>query len=459
MNDKSNPFELENDDDVEEIVTDTPDESIEDTLEMSSDEAVQIDRGIESIFIHEEDIEVKNVPIRKERKIRLGSVITFVLAVTMIGGGAYTVGYYNGQINLNEAVINDKIETMLDSNYRAEIYRSVVEYLDENGVKSLEAGSNISEIYKNVGSSVVGITSKSYVFDWFNNQRESQASGSGVIIDETATAFYVVTNYHVVTDASDVMVEVANNQIINSKLIGYDEDTDLAVLSIEKKDIPEDILKTIKPIPVGDSSKLEIGEIAIAIGNPLGYNNSVTLGIVSAVERQVNVDATMRYIQTDAAINPGNSGGALVNDRGELIGINTAKIAIVDVEGMGFAIPSETMTTIVSELISQGYVSKPYIGIGGADIDESTANLYNIPVGVLVRHVYDGSPAKAAGIKELDLIVAVNDIKVFSMTDLTDTLRQFRPGDTINIKLVRDENQTMVIPVILGDRNAPTQNE
>ena len=212
----------------------------------------------------------------------------------MIGGGAYTVGYYNGQINLNESAINDKIETMLDSNYKAEIYRSVVDYLDENGVKSLEAGSNISEIYKNVGSSVVGITSKSYVFDWFNNQRESQASGSGVIIDQTATAFYVVTNYHVVTDASDVMVEVANNQIINSKLIGYDEDTDLAVLSIEKKDIPEDILKTIKPIPIGDSSKLEIGEIAIAIGNPLGYNNSVTLGIVSAVERQVNEDGTVR---------------------------------------------------------------------------------------------------------------------------------------------------------------------
>ena len=150
--------------------------------------------------------------------------------------------------------------------------------------------------------------------------------------------------------------------------------------------------------------------------------------------------------------------GALVNDRGELIGINTAKIAIVDVEGMGFAIPSETMTNIVTELIRQGYVSKPYIGIGGADIDESTANLYNIPVGVLVRHVYDGSPAKAAGIKEMDLIVAVNDIKVFSMTDLTDALRQFKPGDTINIKLVRNENETLVIPVVLGDRNAPTQN-
>lgn len=462
MNDKPKSFELEIEDDETIEKNEATDEWIEDTFE--NDDAFENENnlhgsGIESIFIHEEDKEVKTVPIRKERKIRLGSVIMFFLAVSMIGGGAYTVGYYNGQINLNEVAINDKIETMLNSNYKAEIYRSVVDYLDENGVKSLEAGSNISEIYKNVGSSVVGITSKSYVFDWFNNQRESQASGSGVIIDETSTVFYVVTNYHVVTDASDVMIEVANNQIINSKLIGYDEDTDLAVLSIEKKDIPEDVLKTIKPIPVGDSSKLEIGEIAIAIGNPLGYNNTVTLGIVSAVERQVAQDGTMRYIQTDAAINPGNSGGALVNERGELIGINTAKIAIVDVEGMGFAIPSETMKTIVSELISQGYVSKPYIGIGGADIDESTANLYNIPVGVLVRHVYDGSPAKVAGIKEMDLIVAVNDIKVFSMTDLTDALRQFKPGETINIKLVRNENETLVIPVILGDRNAPSTNK
>lgn len=459
MNDESKSYELDHDA-VEEIEkADIPETVADDTFEISPEEASNEDHGIASIFIHEEDKEPMNVPVRKERKIRFSSVIMFVLAVTMIGGGAYTVGYYNGQIHLNEAAINDKIVNMLDSNYRAEIYRSVVDYLDENGVKSLEAGNNISEIYKNVGASVVGITSKSYVFDWFNNQRESQASGSGVIIDQNATHFYIVTNYHVVTDASDVMVEVANNQIINSKLIGYDEDTDLAVLSIEKKDIPSDILKTITPIPIGDSSKLEIGEIAIAIGNPLGYNNSVTLGIVSAVERQVKSDATMRYIQTDAAINPGNSGGALVNSRGELIGINTAKIAIVDVEGMGFAIPSDTMKDVVSELIRQGYVSKPYIGIGGADIDESTANLYNIPVGVLVRHVYDGSPAKAAGIKEMDLIVGVNDVKVFGMTDLTDALKQYKPGETINIKLVRNEKETLVIPVVLGDRNAPTQNK
>ena len=225
-------------------------------------------------------------------------------------------------------------------------------------------------------------------------------------------------------------------------------------MSIQKKDINADLLKEIKPIAIGDSEKIQIGEIAIAIGNPLGYNNTVTQGIISAVDRQVDEDTNVMYIQTDAAINPGNSGGALVNSKGELIGINSAKIAETDVEGMGFAIPTEKMMTIVGELMESGYVSRPYIGIGGVDIDESTAKLYDIPMGVLVRYVYENSPAQTAGVEVMDLVIGINDENVYNMNDLTTILSKYKPGDTIQLKIVRDEKNEMVVPVVLGNKGS-----
>ncbi|HSN67054.1 MAG TPA: trypsin-like peptidase domain-containing protein, partial [Fusibacter sp.] len=363
----------------EEVVND----EVENISENESEIEADIDSGAsenESIEISEEHVEAVVVPVRKSGKIKMSTVLMVLLSVVLIGGSAYTIGYYNGQINLNDADINERVEALLESNYKSEIYKSVKEYIDESGINSSISEADVTEIFKNVSNSIVGITSKTYIYDWFNSQQESQVTGSGVIFDQTPELFYVVTNYHVISDATDVIVEIAKDQIVNSKVVGFDESTDLAVLAIEKKDINADLLKEIKPIAIGDSEKIQIGEIAIAIGNPLGYNNTVTQGIISAVDRQVDEDTNVMYIQTDAAINPGNSGGALVNSKGELIGINSAKIAETDVEGMGFAIPTEKMMTIVSELMENGYVSRPYIGIGGVDIDESTAKLYDIPM-------------------------------------------------------------------------------
>ena len=411
----------------------------------------------EFITIKEEAAEAKPIKVNKKRHIKLSSVLTVMLAIVLISGSTYTIGYYNGQINLNESAINDKIDMLLESNFKADIYQSVKEYIDQTGVNTTMTDADVSEIYKNVGNSIVGITSKSYIYDWFNNQQEATAKGSGVIIDQDSKQFFIVTNYHVVSDATDVVVELAKDQIVDSKLIGYDETTDLAVISIQKSDVNSDLIGDLRPIVIGDSSKLQIGEVAIAIGNPLGYSNTVTSGIVSAVDRQVSEDTDLTYIQTDAAINPGNSGGALVNSKGELIGINSAKIAETDVEGIGFAIPSDKVMEIAQELMDKGYVSRPFIGIGGVDVDENSAKLYNIPMGVLVKYVYEGSPAEKAGLQVTDLIVGMNDQNIYNMEDLTTQLATYKVGDTVKLKIVRNEKEEMEINVVLGEKGTQKQ--
>lgn len=419
--------------------------------EVFSEEAPALEE--ERIEIDVESPEIQEVPVKKAKKLSLKSVMAVFLAVVLIGGSTYTIGYYNGQINLNEAKIDEQVQKMLEKNYRAEIYQSVKSYIDENGVTVPVSESDISEIFNNVSNSVVGITSKTYIYDWFNQQKESQMTGSGVIIGETNDLFYIVTNHHVISDATDVVVELSKDQIVNAELVGSDESTDLAVISVKKSDIHSELINDIKPIIIGDSEALKIGEIAIAIGNPLGYTNTITKGIVSAVDRQVGDDTDIMYIQTDAAINPGNSGGALVNGKGELVGINTAKIADTRVEGMGFAIPTDKMNEIVAELIEKGYVSRPYIGIGGVNVDENTAELYKIPMGVLVRYVYDQSPAKAAGVKEMDLIIGIDDVNIYNMDDLTEEIGNHKTGDEITLRIIRNEKEEISLKVILGDRS------
>ena len=333
------------------------------------------------------------------------------------------------------------------------VYKSVIKYFDDNGNPVTVGDVNIASIYENVSHSVVGLTSKLKYFDWFNNERYTEGTGSGVIVKEEKDRYYIVTNFHVVDGATEVVAEIVSDQIVPATLIGYDEDSDLAVVSIMKADIRDAYKSVIKPIEVGVSNDLKVGEPAIAIGNPLGYNNTVTYGVVSALDRNVNSDQANEYIQTDAAINPGNSGGALVNKKGYLIGINTAKIADTNVEGIGFAIPTDTIMPIVAELIKNGYVSKPYMGIGGVNIDEDTSKLYEIPIGVLVKYIYEDSPALKAGLKEMDVIIGIDDTKIFTMDDLTTTLSGYNPGDKITVKIIRDGKDKIELPLTLGDRN------
>ena len=308
---------------------------------------------------------------------------------------------------------------------------------------ALAKTSSVSEIAKKVGPSIVGIrmTVNTRQSGFFGNYNSGQAEGSGIIINGDG---YIMTNYHVVQYAdpkaggsSNTILEVflPDKRQAEARFIGGDSKNDLAVIKIDLKNLPVATL--------GDSSKLEVGELAIAIGNPLGmeFAGSVTVGVISALNRTVDTgDKTLNLIQTDAAINPGNSGGALVNSQGQVIGINTIKISVSGVEGLGFAIPVNDAKPIVNQLISYGYVKgRPLIGIsGGVEVTRALAEQNNLPVGIYIRSVIPGSGAEKAGIKEEDVLVSMAGKKITTMKELEDVKKGYKAGDTVDVTVVRD---------------------
>ncbi|MFZ7102876.1 MAG: S1C family serine protease [Peptococcaceae bacterium] len=303
--------------------------------------------------------------------------------------------------------------------------------------------SPVVAISEQVGPTVVGVSNRGRVQDFFGRTSiEERGSGSGVIIDSRG---YIVTNYHVIEGASEVIVSLADGRKVEAEIIGSDSRTDLAVLKITANDLPVAVL--------GDSNKIKTGELVVAIGNPLGieFARSVTVGVVSATERTLTIgDRQFSLIQTDAAINPGNSGGALVNGEGRIIGINSAKLVIEGVEGMGFAIPISDAKPIIDELIDKGYVSRPYLGIGGSVIDEITARRVNVPQGILVRQLVAGGPAHKAGIQEMDIITAVDGTEVKDFDDLNTILEKHKPGDQVTVTVDRD-GEKLELPLALGE--------
>ncbi|MDK2823852.1 MAG: serine protease Do [Clostridia bacterium] len=303
--------------------------------------------------------------------------------------------------------------------------------------------SPVVAIAEQVGPTVVGVSNRGRVQDFFGRTTiEERGSGSGVIIDSRG---YIVTNYHVIEGASEVIVSLADGRKIEAEIVGSDPRTDLAVLKINAKNLPVAIL--------GDSTKIRTGELVVAIGNPLGieFARSVTVGVVSAKDRTLTIgDRQFKLIQTDAAINPGNSGGALVNGQGHVIGINSAKLVIKGVEGMGFAIPISDAKPIIDELIKKGYVSRPYLGIAGTVIDEIDANRWNVPQGILIRQLVVRGPAHKAGLKEMDIITAVDGQKVKDFNDLTNILEKHKPGDKVTLTIDRN-GKKLDVPLVLGE--------
>nr|WP_122011670.1 trypsin-like peptidase domain-containing protein [Maliibacterium massiliense] len=281
-----------------------------------------------------------------------------------------------------------------------------------------------------------------------------ESGGSGVIL--TADG-YVVTNQHVVAGATEIKVILSDNETTyTAKLIGADERTDLAVLKIDAKNLT--------PMTLGDSSALRVGETVIAIGNPINdeLSGTVTSGIVSASQRELTVDSTgrtLRLIQHTAPINPGNSGGALVNTRGELIGINSRKTVVagydangrtISAEGIGFAIPSSEAKPVIEQLMSQGYVTRPWVGFAGYGLTEQEAEMNDVPQGIFVDTVYDG-PAKNAGIKKGDILIGINNIDTATFNAFSQELEKHNPGDTVPIKLWRDGKE-LTVEVTLQER-------
>ncbi len=325
------------------------------------------------------------------------------------------------------------------------------------GTQSLHGGDNtpslppssldyapVVTIAETVGPTVVGVSNQGMGRSLFRQQLVEQGSGSGVIISKEG---HIVTNYHVIDGADKVVVTLADGRQLEAVIRGSDPETDLAVLQIEADNFPVSAL--------GDSDEVRVGEMVVAIGNPLGaeFARSVTVGVISAKDREITIeDRKYNLIQTDAAINPGNSGGALVNSQGRVIGINSAKLVIQGVEGMGFAIPISDAKPIIDELIEKGYVSRPSLGIWGYVIDARLAAQNSVPQGIYISEPIAGGPASAAGLREGDIITGVNETKIENFDDLREVLAQFKPGDQINVRYYRRGKEASVA-LVLGERS------
>ena len=316
-------------------------------------------------------------------------------------------------------------------------------------VKTSAAGAettdstDVSDVVANVMPGIVAVntTVESTSTDWFGRQytQESKGAGSGMIISEESNTLYVMTNYHVVEGAKEVSVQFADETSATATVKGYDEDKDVAVLTIDMSQLSDDTKNAIAVMVMGDSDELKAGESAIAIGNALGYGQSVTTGVISAVNREVALtDKTMTLIQTSAAINPGNSGGALLNGKGEVIGMNTVKYSDTSVEGMGYAIPINTALETAKGIIDGTIVAKTdettaYLGITGGTLDEDTASAYNAPAGIYVSNVASGSAAQRAGLQAGCIITGFNGEDVSTMEDLQAMIQNCAPGDSVTI--------------------------
>ena len=310
--------------------------------------------------------------------------------------------------------------------------------------------SDVSDIVENTLPSIVSITNMSVqeVQNFFGgtSQQESESAGSGIIISQNDSELLVVTNNHVVEGSDTLTVTFNDGNSVEAQIKGTDSARDLAVVAVPLDKILDDTMNAIKVATLGDSDSLKVGEPAIAIGNALGYGQSVTTGIVSATGRTID-GFDGEYIQTDAAINPGNSGGALLNANGEVIGINSAKINSSAVEGMGFAIPISDASDVIQNLMNKETRSKVsdeergYLGIKGYDVSEEGAQMYNMPTGVYVKEVMSGGGAEKAGLTKGSIITGFEGSSISGMSSLQEQLQYYKAGEEVTLTVqIPDKN-------------------
>lgn len=298
--------------------------------------------------------------------------------------------------------------------------------------------------------SIVAITETSTVSSYFGQTYSTEGAGSGFIVKEDNDELLIVTNNHVVEGADSITVTFIDDSTANGIVKGLDSAADLAVLSVKISDLKEETKQKIKVASLGHSDDVKVGQMAIAIGNALGYGQSVTVGYISAKDRQVQVgdensnsSNTMTLLQTDAAINPGNSGGALLDANGNVIGINSVKYADTKVEGIGYAIPMTDAVPIINELMNRKVLKdeeKGYLGISGRTVGESLSQAYGLPVGVFVSAVSDNGAAKQAGIKQGDIITKINDAKITSIEQVQEKVNSMEAGTEITVTISRSQD-------------------
>ena len=327
--------------------------------------------------------------------------------------------------------------------------------------------SDIATIAKNAMPSIVSITNMSVqeVQSFFGGtqQQESTSVGSGIIIGQTDSELLILTNNHVVEGNEKLTVSFVDNESVEANVKGTDSTKDLAVVAVKISDVKDSTMDEIAVATMGDSSKLEVGEQVIAIGNALGYGQSVTSGIVSATERTLDGYEGGTLIQTDAAINPGNSGGALLNSNGEVIGINTAKVATDSVEGMGYAIPISDASDTIQNLMNQETKTKVseaeqgYLEIQGVDVSDESAKMYNMPTGVYISDVVKNGEAQQAGLTKGSVITGLEGTTISDMNSLKEQLQYYRVGDKVKVTVQvpgnNGEYTEKTVEVTLGSKS------
>lgn len=391
---------------------------------------------------------------KKKKKGGFGRTVAKCLVLALVFGSVASASFM-GTNYIGRQMFGDKVTTKGAGENRESVTPTTTVAGSSSDVY------DVSDIVQNCMPSVVSITNVGTTeFRTFfgTYEQESQSSGSGIIIGRNDTEILIVTNNHVVSGAKEISVyfnsdgEAADeDNVISAKVKGTDPGKDLAVIAVRTEDIPEETQNMIKIAAVGDSSALEVGEPVVAIGNAYGYGLSVTSGIVSALNREVSVTSdgatiTNRLIQTDAAINPGNSGGALLNSRGELIGINSVKFISEDVEGMGYAIPISDVESIIGDLMNKvtrdqvQEEDRGYLGIVGVDVTQDAAKSYGMPEGVYISTISEGGAAEKAGLQKGDIITKLDGTRISSYAQLRETLSYYASGETIPITVQRLED-------------------
>ena len=408
------------------------------------------------------------------KKKVLGLTLGIALAGATIGGAVAGYAESNSQEAVTESPDNEYTNDDVNKTSMAELVSD--EEADSASDNESFSYSNVADVAEDVMPSIVSITNKSVqeVQDWFSRQTyqmESESAGSGIIIGENDTELLICTNNHVVEDSDTLTVTFIDDESYEAQVKGTDKENDLAVVAVKLDDISDDTRSKIKIAKYGDSDSLRVGDQVVAIGNALGYGQSVTTGIVSALNRDITAsedgseDSATTYqdlIQTDAAINPGNSGGALLNMNGEVIGINSAKASESGVEGMGYAIPISKAMPILENLMSKQTRSKVdedkigYLGINGQGVSDQAVQLYNVPAGVYVTKVQSGSPADKAGLREGDIITKFDGTEVSDMSDLQERLQYYSAGETVELTIQTNKDGAYAektLEITLGSRS------
>ena len=431
---------------IEETITEN-DKNSNDVAEEQNAKEVQQDESEHKVYYRE----TINSNYNKKRAGFKRFVATCV-AVSLFGGASAGVSY---SVVQNLFFADKETEQQVVANYGQP---NEIDVHSQGFPISVNGTMSAVEVIDTVFPSVVNIsTNVSGTTNYFGYMvpYEGLGSGSGVIFSKDDNFVYIVTNNHVIENANEISISITGSEVILATKVGTEASSDLAVIKAPISEFNDAGIENIIVAKFGDSDNIKVGEAVIAIGNAFGEGKSATGGMISVLEKSIEVNGLgLNVVQTSAPINEGNSGGALVNYLGEVIGINTAKSNRDTAEAMGYAIPSNAVKEIMNKLLVEGTTPKPYIGIVGSDITESIADMYKLPIGVLVRQVYDESGAKAAGIEQGDIIISFAGNTIMDMDSLLEVLKSQEIGSIVEVRIIRNLNEQLTLNVKILDANS-----